>query len=129
TAGRAARNVEGRVIFYADRVTESMRKTVEETKRRRVIQGEYNKKNGITPATVKKQIRELLTTVYEADYYTVPIAAEEQEDIYLTPEAIPRKIVALEREMMEYAQKYEYEKAADLRNQVRQLRDRIKKPM
>jgi excinuclease ABC subunit B len=128
TAGRAARNVEGRVIFYADKITESIRKTVAETKRRRLIQGAYNAKNGITPATVKKQIRELLTTVYEADYYTVPIAAEEQEDVYLTPEAIPRKIVALEREMMEYAQKYEYEKAAGLRDQVRILRDRIKRP-
>jgi excinuclease ABC subunit B len=129
TAGRAARNVEGKVIFYADKETESIHKTVEETKRRRILQGEYNKKHGITPATVKKQIRELLTTVYEADYYTVPIAAESGDDLYLIPEAIPRKIVALEKDMLEYAKKYDYEKAAELRDQIRQLRERIKSPV
>ncbi len=125
TAGRAARNVEGKVLFYADRETESMRKTLAETKRRRKIQAAYNKENGITPATIKKQIRELLTTVYEADYYTVPIAAEEGQT-YLEPAAIPRKIVELEKSMVSFAQKYEYEKAAELRDQIRILRDRLK---
>ena len=128
TSGRAARNVEGKVIFYADKETESIRKTVAETIRRRKVQAEYNTAHGITPATIKKQIRELLTTVYEADYYTVPIAAESEEELYLVPEAIPRKIVALEREMTQYAQKYEYEKAAELRDQIRKLRERIKSP-
>jgi excinuclease ABC subunit B len=127
TAGRAARNVDGKVIFYADKVTDSIRKTVEETQRRREIQDTYNKKNGITPATVKKQIRELLTTVYEADYYTVPIAAEDGEE-YMPPEAVPRKIESLEREMMAFAQKYEYEKAAELRDRIRLLRARITGP-
>jgi excinuclease ABC subunit B len=129
TSGRAARNVDGRVIFYADKMTDSIKKTMAETQRRRKLQGEYNEKNGITPATVKKQIRELLTTVYEADYYTVPIAAEGKEDMYLPPEAIPRKIVALEEQMVEYAKKYEYEKAAELRDQIRQLLERIKHPL
>jgi excinuclease ABC subunit B len=128
TAGRAARNVDGKVIFYADQVTESIRKTIAETKRRREIQAAYNKENGITPATVKKQIRELLTTVYEADYYTVPIAAEEGEE-YMPPEAIPRKIESLEKEMIALAQKYEYEKAAELRDQIRHLRARITGPL
>ncbi len=127
TAGRAARNVEGKVILYADKETPSIRKTVAETNRRREVQAEYNRKNGITPQTVKKQIREILSTVYEADYYTVPIASENQ-DFYLVPEAIPRKIVALEKEMLEYAQKYDYEKAAELRDQIRLLRERIKSP-
>ena len=127
TAGRAARNVEGKVIFYADKETESMRKTLVETKRRRIVQNDYNQKHGITPATVKKQIREILTTVYEADYYTIPMAAEE-EGTYLAPEAIPRKIVALEKEMVGLAQKYEYEKAAELRDEIRKLRERIKSP-
>jgi excinuclease ABC subunit B len=126
TAGRAARNVEGKALFYADKITESIRKTIAETQRRRALQAEYNQAHGITPATVKKQIRELLTTVYEADYYTVPVAAEPNEDIYLVPEAIPRRIVALEQEMLQLAQKYEYEKAAELRDQIRQLRERIK---
>jgi len=127
TAGRAARNVEGKVIFYADKETNSMRKTLSETKRRRTVQNDYNQKHGITPATIKKQIREILSTVYEADYYTIPVAAEE-EKAYLTPEAIPRKIVALEKEMVVFAQKYEYEKAAELRDEVRKLRERIKNP-
>ncbi len=127
TAGRAARNVEGKVIFYADKETNSMRKTLSETKRRRTVQNAYNQKHGITPATIKKQIRAILSTVYEADYYTIPVAAE-AEKTYLTPEAIPRKIVALEKEMVGYAQKYEYEKAAELRDEVRKLRERIKQP-
>lgn len=128
TAGRAARNVDGKVIFYADRATESIRKTVAETQRRREIQAAYNMGNGITPTTVKKKIRELLSTVYEADYYTVPIAAEAGEE-YMPPQAIPRKIEALEKEMMAFAKKYEYEKAAELRDQIRQLRSRIAEPL
>jgi excinuclease ABC subunit B len=125
TSGRAARNVEGKVLFYADRETESIRKTIAETTRRRKLQLEYNRENNITPATIKKKIRELLTTVYEADYYTVPVAAEENSS-YLIPEAIPRKIVELEKLMTQYAQKYEYEKAAELRDQIRTLRERLK---
>ena len=125
TSGRAARNVEGKVLFYADRETESIRRTIAETTRRRKLQLEYNRENNITPATIKKKIRELLTTVYEADYYTVPVAAEENSS-YLIPEAIPRKIVELEKLMTQYAQKYEYEKAAELRDQIRTLRERLK---
>jgi excinuclease ABC subunit B len=128
TAGRAARNVEGKVIFYADKETDSIQKTVVETKRRRTLQNAYNQKHGITPTTIKKQIREILSTVYEADYFTIPLTAEKEED-YVIPEAIPRKIVALEKEMLIFAQKYEYEKAAELRDQVRQLRERINKPI
>ncbi len=129
TSGRAARNVDGRVIFYADKMTDSMKKTIDETKRRRKVQGDYNKKHGITPATVKKQIRELLGTVYEADYYTVPMAAEEGGDEYIPPNAVPRKIETLEKEMMAYAKNFEFEKAAELRDKIRQLRDRIKSPI
>jgi excinuclease ABC subunit B len=128
TSGRAARNVDGRVIFYADKITDSMQKTLDETKRRRKVQGDYNKKHGITPATIKKQIRELLGTVYEADYYTVPMAAEDGGDEYLPPQAVPRKIETLEKEMMAYAKNFEFEKAAELRDKIRQLRDRIKSP-
>jgi excinuclease ABC subunit B len=125
TAGRAARNVEGKVLFYADKMTDSIQKTLTETTRRRKIQLEYNQKNGITPATVKKRIHELLTTVYEADYYTVPLAAEEAES-YVLPQAIPRKIMELEKEMLSLAKKYDYEKAAELRDQIRGLRERLK---
>jgi len=129
TSGRAARNVDGRVIFYADKITDSMKKTIDETKRRRKVQGDYNKKHGITPATIKKQIRELLGTVYEADYFTVPMAAEEGGDVYIPPNAVPRKIETLEKEMMAYAKNFEFEKAAELRDKIRQLRDRIKSPI
>ncbi len=127
TSGRAARNVDGRVLFYADKETGSIRRTLDETKRRRALQGDYNKEHGITPTTIKKQIREILATVYEADYYTIPVAAESGED-YVVPETLPAKIVALEKEMLEQAKKYEYEKAAELRDQIRHLRERIRKP-
>ncbi|MGH7740178.1 MAG: UvrB/UvrC motif-containing protein, partial [bacterium] len=93
--------------------------------RRRKLQMEYNQKNGITPSTIKKKIRELLTTVYEADYYTVPLAAEEPGS-YVLPAAIPRKIMELEKVMMEHAKRYEYEKAGELRDQIRGLRERLK---
>jgi len=126
TAGRAARNVEGKVLLYADKRTPAIEKTVAETRRRREIQGAYNKAHGITPATVKKQIRQLLSTVYEADYYTVPVAAEGTGpgagQGYTPPESVPRRIMELEKAMLRYAQEYRYEEAARLRDQIRQLR-------
>jgi len=128
TAGRAARNVEGKVILYADRETQAIRHTLDETKRRRKIQGDYNQEHGITPATVKTKIHELLSTVYEADYYTVPLAAEGTADgkqEFLPPDKIPRKIMELEKAMMRYAKEYRYEEAAQLRDQIRRLRERI----
>jgi len=127
TSGRAARNVEGKVIFYADKQTESIRKTLVEVARRRKIQAEYNKKNGITPTTIQKQIREILGTVYEADYYTVPLAAEEGVD-FIATEAVPRKIMDLEKEMLVRAKNYEYEQAAELRDQIRRLREKLQSP-
>src|SRR2546428_6428656 len=73
TAGRAARNVNGEVIMYADHVTESMAATIQETDRRRVLQAAYNAEHGITPETIRSSIRELLQTVYERDYVTVEV--------------------------------------------------------
>jgi excinuclease ABC subunit B len=129
TAGRAARNVEGKVLMYADRETEAIRRTVDETKRRRKIQGDYNQKHGITPVTIKKKIHELLSTVYEADYYTVPAAAEGKDGTSpyddLPPTDVPRKIMELEKVMLKYAQEYRSEEAAELRDQIRRLRERV----
>ena len=129
TAGRAARNVEGKVILYADKMTPAIQKTVDETTRRRKVQGDYNRVHGITPTTIKKAIRDILGTVYEKDYYTVPTAAEEgtPEEAYLPPQAIPRRIMDLEKTMLKYAQEYRYEEAAELRDQIRRLRDGFKK--
>jgi excinuclease ABC subunit B len=125
TAGRAARNVEGRVVLYADVETDSIRRMVEETRRRRALQEEYNRAHGITPATVKKAIREILSTVYEADYYTVPLAGEEP-DGFLPPEVIPRRIMEMEREMLRLAREYRYEEAASLRDRIHAYRERMK---
>jgi excinuclease ABC subunit B len=119
TCGRAARNVRGEVIFYADRVTPSMAAALEETSRRRQLQEEYNQRHGITPETIQSKIKDLLATVYEQDYVTVPIAAEEQV-AYLVEDA-PAQIRRLKKEMQAAAKKQEFERAAILRDQIRAL--------
>jgi len=121
TAGRAARHVSGEVLMYADRVTGSMKEALAETDRRRVVQTEYNRANGITPESIKKSIRELLETVPEKDYYTVdaPRAAAPQWE---SPAALARHVEALEKEMKEAAKRLDFERAADLRDQVKALR-------
>jgi len=121
TCGRAARNVHGEVIFYADHMTTAIKRAVEETERRRKLQTGYNRRHHITPTTVKKSIRDVLTSVYEADYYTVPVAAEETEE-FLTVEDITRRIESLEEEMKRAARDLEFEQAAELRDRIRALR-------
>ncbi len=121
TAGRAARNVNGEVILYADRITESMKRAIEETERRRRIQMEYNRKAGITPETVKSNIKDILSSIYEADYWTVP-AAEEPAEEYAPDET---KIRRLEEEMREAARRLDFEKAAVLRDRIKRLKERI----
>jgi len=121
TCGRAARNVHGEVIFYADHMTTAIKRAVEETERRRKLQTGYNRRHHITPTTVKKSIRDVLTSVYEADYYTVPVAAEETEK-FLTVEDITRRIESLEEEMKRAARDLEFEQAAELRDRIRALR-------
>jgi len=123
TCGRAARNVAGSVILYADRVTDSMRAALDETERRRKIQGDFNREHGITPTTVKKTIHELLASVFEKDYVTVD--AEDEDDvgaIAAPPLAeIPARIAAAKAAMREAATKLEFENAAELRDEVRRL--------
>ncbi len=119
TCGRAARNVRGEVLFYADRVTPSMAAALEETKRRRAVQEDYNKEHGITPETIQSRIKDVLASVYEQDYVTVPLAAEEQARYQV--EDIPAQIRKLKKEMQTAAKKLEFERAAALRDQIRTL--------
>jgi excinuclease ABC subunit B len=123
TIGRAARNVNGTVILYGDSVTDSMRHAIGETDRRRALQGEFNHQHGITPQTVKKAIQESLIEACEADYVTVPIAAEEEAE-YRTAEDVARAAARLRKEMREAAQELEFERAAELRDRLQHLEAR-----
>jgi len=123
TCGRTARNVNGLVILYADRVTGSMARAMEESRRRREIQLEYNRVHGITPVSIKKGIDDILASPYERDYLTVPVAAE-KEATYLAPESLEKRINALERKMREAAKSLEFEEAARLRDEMKALQTR-----
>jgi excinuclease ABC subunit B len=122
TIGRAARNSRGKAILYADRVTDSMKRAMDETKRRRSIQEIYNRENGITPQTIVKPIESTLISVSEADYFKVPIALEDIEDY--SPDRIEATLVRLEAEMRGAAKRFEFEKAAELRDRIKVLRER-----
>ena len=119
TCGRASRNVRGQALFYADTLTPSMTAAIQETNRRRRRQEEYNRRHGITPETIKSRIKDILSSVYEADYVTVPLAAEEQAP-YLV-EDLDAQIGKLRKEMQKAARKLEFERAAALRDRIRDL--------
>ena len=123
TFGRTARNVSGRVILYADSRTDSMKKAIAETNRRRKIQDAYNRKHGITPETVRKAIPDILESIYEADYVTVPMAAEKGEE-YVSLLEIPKLISRLKKEMRAAASKLDFEKAAEIRDRIKALEER-----
>ena len=122
TAGRAARNVAGHVILYADRMTRSMQMTLDETNRRRSIQKKYNLDHGITPESIRKGIPETLRQMAEADYHTVSIAAEEGVS-YIPEHELPKLIQALEREMREASKNLEFERAAEIRDRLKGLKE------
>ncbi|MBS0165968.1 MAG: excinuclease ABC subunit UvrB [Nitrospira sp.] len=121
TAGRAARNLEGRVIFYGDSVTDSMKQAIDETNRRRGIQAEYNRIHGITPIGITKGIPSLEYAVADLDYVQLPLAAESSAE-YGHAESTDRLIQRLEIEMKVAAKELAFERAAELRNQIRALR-------
>ncbi len=121
TAGRAARNLNGRVVMYADTVTDSMQAALNEMARRRERQEAYNREHGITPASVSKDIDGVLSSVYERDYVTVP-AAEPARPAFRTQGELDERIAALQGEMRAAAANLEFERAAALRDQVRDLR-------
>ena len=131
TAGRAARNVEGTVILYADRVTDSMRRAIDETERRRVVQMAYNEANGIVPKTVYKSREEILRSTMVADekkHEDLPLAAEETPD-YLVG-ANPIDLIAeLTRKMGKAAENLEFEKAAAYRDEIARLKAELKAQM
>jgi excinuclease ABC subunit B len=120
TAGRAARNVRGEVVMYADRITGSMRAALDETARRRTIQAAYNDAHGITPESIRSTIREVLRSVAERDYYTVEATAPEQPTE--SPAEIRATVARLEAEMKDAAKRLDFERAAELRDRVRGLR-------
>jgi excinuclease ABC subunit B len=122
TAGRAARNVDGTVLLYADRFTDSIRKALDETNRRRKIQMEFNRENNITPATIKKSINDILSSLAEKDYVTVDVVLEEEEEVAY--EDIPKMIKDLTEEMFAAARDLEFERAAELRDRIRTLEDK-----
>ncbi len=123
TFGRAARNVAGRAILYADTVTHSMKKAMAETTRRRKLQQEYNEKNNITPQSIIKRIDEVLTSIYERDYFDYTRIPEDK-DIYLSPEQRKQRMEKLEKMMKEAARNLEFEKAAQIRDELTKLKKR-----
>ncbi|OPY06608.1 MAG: UvrABC system protein B [Syntrophaceae bacterium PtaB.Bin095] len=123
TFGRTARNIFGKVILYADSRTDSMKKAIAETDRRRKIQEAYNRKHGITPETIRKAIPDILESIYEADYVTVPMAAEKGE-AYVSLLEIPKLVSRLKKEMRAAASKLDFEKAAEIRDRIKALEER-----
>jgi excinuclease ABC, B subunit len=116
TIGRAARNASGKVIMYADELTESMDKAIHETNRRRKIQSEYNKEHGITPKTITKDVRDSVKATIEENQ-------EEKEITLKKGESVEESIERLTEEMMQYARKYEFEKAATIRDFIAELKN------
>jgi excinuclease ABC subunit B len=122
TFGRAARNVNGQVILYADKMTASMDQAILETNRRRRIQEEYNDVHGITPQTVKKAVRNILASIYEADYFTVPAVSDLKEG-YVSLKDVPKMIEKLKKDMKEAATHLEFERAAEIRDKIHHLEE------
>lgn len=119
TIGRASRNVNGRVLMFADTVTESMKRAIEETERRRRIQKEYNEANGITPESIRKSIKDVLGSIYERDYYTVPL--EELEEVKVDLKKLPKMVKKLKKEIEEAAKRWDFDRAKVLKERLLML--------
>ena len=109
------------MILYGDTITGSMQRALHETGRRRKIQEEYNRRMGITPETVKSNIKDILSSIYEADYWTVPAAAEEKIEYGYDEKTLKK----LEAEMKEAAKKLEFERAASIRDKIKEIKGRM----
>ena len=123
TIGRAARHISGKAILYADRITGSMQQALDETNRRRAKQTAYNTEHDITPQSIVKAVDMQLAAVVEADYVTVPIDAPELDTI-ADEAALQQAIVQLETQMREAAAKFEFERAAQIRDRIRSLKQK-----
>jgi excinuclease ABC subunit B len=124
TIGRAARHLRGMAILYADRMTASMERAIGETERRRMLQLEYNREHGITPESIVKPVDMTLLSVASADYSRVAAAPEPEQEAPEDPAELARFIDSLENEMREAARRFEFERAAALRDRARALRAR-----
>ncbi len=125
TSGRAARNVNGKVILYADKVTGSMQRALDETDRRRKKQNEYNEEHGITPESVKSNIKDILSTIYEGQRATAPAYAVMEDQAGYGADVSDSTVKELEREMREAAAGLEFEKAAGLRDRIRTIKKKM----
>jgi len=112
--------VSGQVIMYADKMTDAIQACLRETKRRRAMQEKFNRENGITPETIRKSFDNVLASIYEADYVTIPAVAEEMPP-FVTPKEIPAMIGQLREELLRAARNLEFEKAAAIRDRIREL--------
>jgi len=121
TMGRAARNVNGKAILYADRMTDSMRAAMDETARRRAVQEAYNAEHGITPETIRRALDDLLTSPVGADYSAVPIDEADSEEIFEDQEALIAEIARLDKAMRAAADRLDFETAASHRDRIRYL--------
>ncbi len=122
TIGRAARHVRGKAILYADRITDSMHRAISETRRRREVQAKYNADNGIVPRSIVKSIESTLVTAAEADYFKV--SSDIDTDQYSSPAQLEEAIGAFERDMRSAASELNFERAAELRDKIKILRER-----
>jgi excinuclease ABC subunit B len=124
TCGRAARNVNGRVLMYGDNVTRSMQACIDETERRRTKQLAWNFEHNITPESVKKSMRNILGSIEERDYYTPPgVVSESSEEYGVTPKDLPKLVKKLRKQMLESAKQLNFERAAELRDRVKKLEE------
>jgi excinuclease ABC subunit B len=119
TCGRAARNINGKVLMFGDVVTASMKRAIGETERRRVLQMRYNEKHGITPESIRKSVVDILSSIYEKDYYTIPV--DEFEEKGIEPKKLSRMMKKLRKEINEAAKRWDFEKAASLRDRLLKL--------
>tara|TARA_Y200000002_G_scaffold39692_1_gene28986 strand:- start:56 stop:922 length:867 start_codon:yes stop_codon:yes gene_type:complete len=122
TMGRAARNVDGKVILYADKITGSMERALNETKRRRKKQKEYNKKNKITPSSIKNNIKDILSSIYEKDHVQIEAPDHTENDLFIGNN-FEKHIKSLEDKMLKAAEDLNFEEAAKIRDEIKRLNE------